>query len=400
MPITLLFLTAFSMLVSLILWRLLNAQNNKAQVAYAKHRKEHYDLLNRAKNKRRELKLVLNAIDDPLLIIDQHQRIKIANIAAKKLCANRSLKGKSLNDAFLDKTVLDAIGAADFTPDSPATRNKHIFPANTFRIPQESAWIIDTAPLKFNDSDSSRTLYRIILRDITTEHLTDQIKREFVANASHELRTPLAIISGYLENLIEDDIVDDPATARKFLITMRKHSDRLSQMIEEMLTISKLENKDSTQINRENFSLNQLVNNIIERLSPIIEQQSAQVTLSFSPAEITLHGDPFYWQQALTNLIENALKQNTDIAVNITIDAQQAPHATIIKVIDNGKGIPAAHLPYIFNRFYRVEKHHSQNELKGTGLGLAIVKHAIEAHNGTVTATSSPGIETTFTITV
>ena len=112
-------------------------------------------------------------------------------------------------------------------------------------------------------------------------------------------------------------------------------------------------------------------------------------------------GDNFYWEQALFNILENALKQNagTALRIKVIVNANPVENLLTIKISDNGKGIPAADLPYIFNRFFRVQKHHSQNQIKGTGLGLSIVKHAIESHGGSISASSTPGIETTFTIT-
>jgi signal transduction histidine kinase len=113
-----------------------------------------------------------------------------------------------------------------------------------------------------------------------------------------------------------------------------------------------------------------------------------------------LHGDRFYWTQILFNLIENALKQNPHPGLLVTIRTARSATALLLEITDNGIGIPAADLPYIFKRFYRVEKHHSQNITKGTGLGLSIVKRAIEAHGGTITCHSAPGIQTTFHITL
>ena len=411
LTITLLLITAGSLICSIILWRLLTAQNNKAQAAYATHRKEHKTILAKTKAERRELKLVLNAFDDALVIMDESSVIQIANESARRLCQGRKLRGKSIENAFLENEICQYITTA--LSKKEADQQKIILTNSGSSLGQnnrieDTAWIIDYAPLPSydlsndsSDPNDSSLLHRVILRNVTAEHRTDQVKREFVANASHELRTPLAIISGYLENLIDDDVVDSPATARRILTTMRKHSERISRLIEEMLIISKLESGASAQLNNEPFQLNDIINSITERLASLIQKQQARIITNFTPDNITLTGDSFYWEQALYNIIENALKQNADSPLNIEIKSminEQNDQITI-EIIDNGKGIPAAHLPYIFNRFYRVQKHHSQNEVKGTGLGLSIVKHAIEAHGGTITATSQPGVKTTFKIT-
>ncbi len=393
----LILITVISLICSLILWRLLTAQNNKAQAAYSSHRKEHKGVLTKTKAERRELRLLLNAFDDALIITNSKGVIQVVNEASRALCDGRALRGNSVESAFIDKDICEHINNA-INSTTPA-KKKIVLTESSFGYSStvtNSAWIIDSAPLPSQDED---TLHRIILRDVTTEHQTDQIKREFVANASHELRTPLAVISGYLENLIDDDVVDSPATARRFLTTIRKHSDRISKLIDEMLTISKLESGDGVQLSMQEFSLNDILSDITDRLAPMITAQNATINRSSRPPEIILTGDPFYWDQALFNLIENALKQNTENPITIDISAVQTDDARVeIQITDDGKGIPSMHVPYIFNRFYRVQKHHSQNKVKGTGLGLSIVKHAIEAHGGNISVTSEPGVFTTFRI--
>lgn len=408
--ITLLLVTAGSLICSILLWRLLTAQNNKAQAAYASHRKEHKEILAKTKAERRELKLLLNAFDDALIITNASGIIQVANEAAIKLCQGRKLRGKSITTTFLDHKICEHMTEA--IKKNEAKKEKIILTSSSFgqqhidkhTTLEDAAWIIDYAPLPVNVANGKTKeppLHRIILRNVTSEHRTDQVKREFVANASHELRTPLAIISGYLENLIDDDVVESPKVSRKILSTMRKHSERIAQLIDEMLIISKLESGPDSQLNNEPFILNDTINTIIDRLSPVIQKQNATLTTSYIPENIELIGDSFYWEQALFNIIENALKQNTTIPLHIDISAEicEKNKQLTIDITDNGKGIPSDHLPYIFNRFYRVQKHHSQNEVKGTGLGLSIVKRAIEAHGGTITASSTPGIETTFKIT-
>ena len=400
--IALLLITAAALICSIILWRMLTAQNNKAQAAYAKHRKEHNEILTKTKAERRELKLLLNAFDDALIITNESGIIQVANESTRNLTTGKKLRGISITSAFQNNEICAVINEA--IQKNEPNKQKIILSNSSFgqnNTIENSAWIIDYAPLPSSDPNDEDPLHRIILRNITAEHRTDQVKREFVANASHELRTPLAIISGYLENLIDDDVVDSPATSRRILTTMRKHSERIGLLIEEMLIISKLESGDSAQLNQEPFLLYETITTVIDRLAPVIQKQQATISTNFNPEQIQLIGDSFYWEQALFNIIENALKQNAETRLHIEVSASTHPEngELTIHITDNGKGIPAAHIPYIFNRFYRVQKHHSQNQVKGTGLGLSIVKHAIEAHGGTITATSTPGIETTFTIT-
>ena len=140
---------------------------------------------------------------------------------------------------------------------------------------------------------------------------------------------------------------------------------------------------------------------MLDRLEPVIASQEANITATIPDPELNILGDRFYWTQVLFNLVENAIKQNQRHKIEVEIGARrEAGGALTIWVSDNGVGIPSADLPFIFRRFYRVEKHHSQEGIKGTGLGLSIVKRAVEAHRGHIEVSSTPGHETRFLITL
>ena len=151
-------------------------------------------------------------------------------------------------------------------------------------------------------------------------------------------------------------------------------------------------------LNNEVFEFKGCVQDVIDRLEPMITKQEATLSIQLEPRDLELSGDRFYWIQIMFNLVENALKQNPDPGVNIVISGARIDSGVALSVCDNGVGIPSADLPYIFKRFYRVQKHHSQSEIKGTGLGLSIVVRAVEAHGGAISVKSSPGQETCFTV--
>lgn len=397
-------ITIAALTSSIIIWRNLTKRIHSNQQSYSNKREQHEKILTKTEAERTELKLLLNSFDDALVITNEAGIIQVSNKAANQLCQRHTIRGKSISSTLLDHEICECITKA--IKKNKPKKQKLILTSSTFgqeETIENSAWIIDYAPLPL---DNDTPLHRIIIRNVSSEHRTDQVKREFVANASHELRTPLAIINGYLENLIDDNIIENPNIARKALTTMRKHSDRLAQLIEEMLIISKLESGAAAQLKNEPFQINDTISTVIDRLSPLTQKQKATIITHFDPELITFTGDAFYWEQAIYNLIENALKQNANTPIQITVDTKisetkkdNGNKKLTIKITDNGKGIPTAHLPYIFNRFYRVQKHHSQNQVRGTGLGLSIVKHAIEAHGGKIKASSTPGIETTFKIT-
>ncbi len=236
-----------------------------------------------------------------------------------------------------------------------------------------------------------------ILDDITDQVQTEQIRKDFVTNASHELRTPLSLIHGYIETLQSGMIKGGPSLQR-CLEVMEKHSKRMMRIIEDMLTISRLEGQDA-QLKLETFHVRACVEDVLEHLTPMIELRQPRITLDFPGDGGLLHGDRFYWDQIFTNLIENALKENPRTGLSLKITGEWNEDECTLTVADDGIGIPAEDIPFVFKRFYRCGKDRA-HETKGTGLGLSIVKRAIEAHGGSIELTSVPGVETAFVMRV
>lgn len=347
---------------------------------------------------------LLDALGDAFLLVDETSKIIFANACAYSLVKGRTLQGRSIIEAFLDEqlsvAIMKCIRTKEPLQERVIHRSSHT-PLGAVGDDGVSAWEIDAAPLyesKYQGGVQGVT--RIVIRDVTAEYQADQVRRDFVANASHELRTPMSIINGYLENLLDDDVVEDPKMTRKFLEVMRKHGLRISRLVEDMLVISRMESGEAMVLNREAFSLSDCIQDVFERLESVIQKQDASVSMKISPDDLSLIGDRFYWTQIFFNLVENALKQNVDRSVSIVVSADPASQGDGVKisVCDDGVGIPSADLPYVFKRFYRVQKHHSQKDIKGTGLGLSIVVRAVEAHGGSINVTSIPGKKTCFTI--
>lgn len=237
----------------------------------------------------------------------------------------------------------------------------------------------------------------IVFLDITEEQRTQIIRRDFVANASHELRTPLTLIMGYLDTLLDDpETAEDAVIRQRSLGIMKRNADRMTRLISDMLTLSRVDSPDSSYLKNENFNLQQLAEDVCLRLKSMIDGQQATVSIDISPQPFDMLGDSFYWSQVIFNLMENALKNNPAPGLHVTLIAKIENNGTrSIKVIDNGIGISPEAIPYIFNRFYRAD---ATGKVKGTGLGLAIVRHAVEAHGGTISVESTPRHRTTFTI--
>jgi PAS domain S-box-containing protein len=350
---------------------------------------------------REERNLLLDALGDAFLLVDSEANIRFANEAARALFGARELVNRPVREAFLDPRLAEALLRCLETGEPVQSRvvlPQQTSPRGDLENRGVNAWIIDAAQLS-NPSDGESST-RVIIRDVTAEHQLEQVRKDFVANASHELRTPLAIINGYLENLLDDDMIKEPEMARRFLTIMRKHADRISRIVEDMLVISRLESGEVNALKVEPFKFRSCIKDILERLESVIRNQDAEMTVIMPDTDLVVQGDRFYWTQVLFNLVENALKQNPYSGLKVTVGCEQAGESIRIWVADNGVGIPSADLPHIFRRFFRVEKHHSQQEIKGTGLGLSIVKRAIEAHGGSISVTSVPGMETKFLITV
>jgi len=346
-----------------------------------------------ASTHRREIRRLLDALPDPFFSISHDRKIVRHNSPAGQIFKDRELDGRSIRQVFLEPSLISLIDES-ITSGKPLSRTLRFSSNSPFSKDESTShWNIEIKPVSLQ---SDQIEVQLLMRDITPSVVADQVRQDFVANASHELRTPLSIISGYMENLTDEGGLDHKPIAEKMLATMSRHVDRINRIVEDMLVISKLESNEAAPLKLEKFSLSACVKDIVERLDRVSKNQNATVIQDVP--DIHLSGDLFYWTQLLFNLVENALKQNSESPVEVKITASQTSQTTIIEVSDNGIGIPRKDLHFIFKRFYRVEKHHSQNQVKGTGLGLSIVKRAVEAHGGTITATSIPGVETCFQI--
>ena len=356
------------------------------------------DARNQDKSHNRDLQQLLDALPQAFFSITKEGVVNRINSQAGRIFDGRDILNKNIDQVFLDSAMRSLL-LKKLSKLKPARKilrfpPNSIFSSNTHD--KDSHWEIEICPLSLLSKNSE---IQLMMRDITASVHSDQVRQDFVANASHELRTPLSVISGYLEHLTEEGGLDQREPAQKMLGTMDRHVVRINRIVDDMLLISKLESDDFVPLNLAPFCIATCVRDVIERLELVIKKQKS--TIEMEVAEFQLIGDQFYWTQILFNLVENALKQNPSIPLQIRIHAELDRDDNFkIHIADNGIGIPATDLPFIFKRFYRVEKHHSQTQVKGTGLGLSIVKRAVEAHGGTITATSTPGIKTIFTIAI
>jgi two-component system phosphate regulon sensor histidine kinase PhoR len=235
----------------------------------------------------------------------------------------------------------------------------------------------------------------LVLYDVTNLKRLENIRREFVANVSHELRTPITEIKGFVETL-KESIFKDPDSARKFLEIIESHANRLNAIIEDLLSLSRIEQSEETgQIILEASPLKPVVESAIELNRPKADAKKIRIELD-APDNLEAKINSQLIEQAVSNLLDNAVKFSEPGEV-VRVRVESNDQEAVISVQDFGAGIPRESLGRIFERFYRVDRGRSRN-MGGTGLGLAIVKHIVQAHKGRVSVVSEVGEGSKFFI--
>jgi two-component system phosphate regulon sensor histidine kinase PhoR len=227
-----------------------------------------------------------------------------------------------------------------------------------------------------------------VFHDITEIRRLENVRKEFVANVSHELKTPLTSIKGSIETL-QEGAINDSENSLRFINIIKKHSDRLERLIDDLLDLSQIES-GKIEMDFEPVNLSEIVNGVASNFEEITSQKGQKINVNIPSGLPYVLADEEKIETVLTNLLDNAVKYTPEFG-EITISAVAKDSEVQIEVADTGIGIPAKELPRVFERFYRVDNTRSR-ELGGTGLGLSIVKHIVEAHGGTVNAQSELGI--------
>ena len=263
-----------------------------------------------------------------------------------------------------------------------------------------------TTPLKVNSKSDELTQLENSLNQleekISNENKKikklERVRSEFLGNVSHELRTPIFSIQGYIETL-KDGAINDPEVNYNFLNKIEKHAERLSNLVSDLIEISKIESGE-LKLSYRFFNILELIPLVIEEMNPLANVYGVRINYKYSSDKnnIKVFADKDKIRQVLVNLIENAIKYNKK-GGTVTIDLYDEPNQVNITVSDTGIGIPEEHQIRIFERFYRVDKNRSR-EIGGTGLGLAIVKHIIEAHKGKISVQSKVGEGSSFSFTL
>ncbi len=339
------------------------------------------------------LRAILSSMVEGVLITDREQRIRLVNEPLHRMFEmKQSPINRTVMEVFFNHELQQAIELAlrDGKP-----RNIEI----SLQTPEREGYStkhLEVCAGGLNPKPRGLTLGAVVVfHDITTVKNLEGVRREFVANVSHEFRTPLAIINGYTETLL-DGALDDRPLAEKFLRVMQKNGERLTLLIEDLLTVSRMEHR-SPQIDVQFVNLPVVLNRVVEGLEPAIAERHATVHTDWHPDAAEVEADPHRIEQVFANLLENALRHGPSDGAIIRISATRQEENVEIVFTDNGPGIPYDDQPHIFERFYRVHKDRSRLA-GGTGLGLSIVKHIVQAHGGSVSVESVPGSGASFKV--
>jgi two-component system phosphate regulon sensor histidine kinase PhoR len=341
------------------------------------------DLMAAASQERNRLIAALNSSVDAVLAVDTEGRIRFANLAAERLLmrSQEELVGNPFVWVMPDEQAIDALRASR----EDGRRETRVIIWRSRHHLQ-----ITTAPI----IDGGEWAALVVLHDLTDVKRVEQVRRDFVANVSHELRTPLASIKSVIETL-EGGALEDEAAARDFLSRADAEVDRLVQIVEELLELSRIESGELPMA-QEPVEMASVLADAVERLRSQVEKHGLALTVDIAADLPPIIGDAERLARAVVNLLHNAVKF-TPAGGSIGVSAAFVGGAVAVRVSDTGVGIAPEDLPRIFERFYKADRSRGGG---GTGLGLAVVKHTVEAHGGTVSVESEQGRGSTFSFSI
>jgi two-component system phosphate regulon sensor histidine kinase PhoR len=249
--------------------------------------------------------------------------------------------------------------------------------------PEERYLSVNVSPLLYKGEISG---FVAVFHDITQMKKLEQVRKDFVANVSHEIKTPITAIKGFADTLLEGAI-DDRGDALKFLQTIKANSERINSLVDDLMTISKIE-LGVIRVEKAAVDMADVAESVSSLLGQKAREKGLSLAAAIAPDHRSLTADKDRLAQILTNLVDNAIKFTERGGVTFGVSAEG--DRTVLFVEDTGIGIPAKHLPRLGERFYRVDPARSR-KMGGTGLGLAIVKHLVRAHGWDMQIESTPG---------
>lgn len=350
--------------------------------AYNSMLRDWHKAMESERNYLKQAEATLGSIREAVLVIDEENTIRLANESLRALLKQEhDLLGRRLESLFQSADLLDYIRAVK---SGQKTNHEEM----ELLLDKESYWFDISGSQLGASGDDGANLTLFVLHDITQLKRLERMRTEFVANVSHELRTPVTIIKGFADTLLDDYRELEQSDCERFLIKIQRNAERLNQLLEDLLTLSRME-VGHNSLRWETLSAKELVGDIVDNFSSKLNEAGIQLKADLDAGQCLVRVDSIRISQVLNNLMDNALRHAKGCTrVSVTTRCEQ--DYLWCTVEDDGPGIPAQDLPHIFERFYRVDKGRSR-ELGGTGLGLSIVKHIIQQHRGEIRAESRPG---------
>ncbi|NOU36096.1 MAG: HAMP domain-containing protein [Kiritimatiellaceae bacterium] len=339
-------------------------------------------------NERNQREAVLSSMVEGVLAVDTDGHIISLNKAAAQffnVFQPETAAGRSIEEVFrnvkLQRFVAEVLEGQE-------TRECEL------AIQNHQAYYLQACGTNLLGAQNRRIGAVVVFNDVSRLRRLENLRRDFVANVSHELKTPITTIKGFVETLL-DGAINDSVEAERFLKIVAKHADRLNAIIEDLLMLSRLEQGGKEGMEMQKAGLCGLMNSAVEVCARRAAEKNITICVE-CPEELTSVVNPPLVEQALINLIGNAVKYSAD-GKNVVVSAHSENGGVVLSVKDQGYGIEKEHLERLFERFYRVDKGRSRQE-GGTGLGLSIVKHIAQAHGGTVSVQSRYGEGSTFSV--
>jgi two-component system phosphate regulon sensor histidine kinase PhoR len=338
-----------------------------------------------------QLETVLSTMSEGVMVVGGDGKITLINSALKEMLG---MKDDSIGKPYWEVLrIREIMELVENVIKKQVTERKEI----SVFYPIDRYFLASAIPLNSVEREAIFVIF-----DITEFKRLERIKTDIVANVSHELRTPLTAIKGYVETL-EEGAYENPEERSHFLSIIKRHTDRLINIVSELLLLSEVERKsapwgEEPKAAFEDVDFKEIVHSSIEALKSRVEEKSLHVSLSMGEDLPKFRGDRFLLEQMFINLIDNAVKYTPE-GGTIGVQVNHGNSHFGIEVSDTGIGIPKEHLPRIFERFYRADKTRSR-KLGGTGLGLSIVKHVVIMHGGEIKVESEAGKGSRFIITL
>ena len=368
---------------------LIDSQDEIGQLAHDMNYllQEQQEKIRKATEETSKLEAAFASMVEGVLILDSDNRSQICNRSLRELLrkTDEEIQGKTTLEVFRSaalqdalnrfrKTGLSVLEEVSFGDDEPVTVAVNI--ADVHGLPGEDKKTI------------------MVFHDVTRVKRLERMRTDFIVNVTHELRTPLTAIIGYSETL--QDASMDEATRQRYLGIIHDHSGRLSRLVDDLLTLSNLE-QGQTQLQMEPVSLEAVFQNLLPLVKTRADEKGLCVVQEIPEDLPPIRGDRDKVIQILLNVLDNAIKFTPTGSIAIRAFVPEKDGYVVLRVTDTGVGIPKSEIPRLGERFYRVDRTRSR-ELGGTGLGLSIVKHLMKAHDGFMEIESTPGTGTTVAL--